>query len=362
MEDKLSRMAVRVETVQGAGLQSQSTRSMRHGTVCCYDVHFDAHCSRPAQALRCIEFRNYYSAWINIKQRVKEDRQNSSWVKLLSRRQLMANAHFEDDAQNWHRIWVSELDPAHFSPRGAALGKGSVGGVLRIEVAQPSPTWVRAELHDIRCWGGTSAAGLVSLDTPLQGRTTAAGNTSGIRPTVSPSPTGVSVRRGEPGDGGDYGADTTVAAMRAWPTPRREPNPSTDSVGSQHAPRGAGPGIQSSMLAMCGLAGIRCLDKRKQVVCDEDLLEHEIEAARRQAAWARQRTAPPVRSPFDSSISNKICEESELQIWCEHLHLDDVSRGVPAGGSGASARIQRELQALFDSLSQQLMQFRSSTG
>ena len=80
-EEGLSRMAVRVETVQGVGPQSQSTRSMRHATVCCYDVHFDTRSSHPAQVLRCIEFRNYYCAWVNIKQRAKRDQSFGSLGK-----------------------------------------------------------------------------------------------------------------------------------------------------------------------------------------------------------------------------------------------------------------------------------------
>ena len=241
------------------------------------------------------------------------------------------------------------MDASRFSPRGAAQGKGAAGGVLRLEVAQPSPSWLSAELHDIRCWGGTGETG-----------STAAGTTSTIPPAVSSSPSVAPGRQVESDDdGGSGGVDTAVASMRAWPTPRREPNANNaDSTGRPHPPNKGGLGVQSSMLAMCGLAGIRRSDLHEEGDWGGDGLEHEIEAARRQAAWARQRTAPPVRSPFEPFASS--AKASELRTWRGMSLLDNTNKRVAAEGSVGAASIQRELQALFDALSRQLTQFRAS--
>ena len=62
-----------------------------------------------------ITLQNFYTHAITIKQFVppaqsngiKEDlKVDKNWVSVLKNYQLMKNAHFENDAQNWHMIGV----------------------------------------------------------------------------------------------------------------------------------------------------------------------------------------------------------------------------------------------------------------
>ena len=71
-----------------------------------------------------IVFQNFYTNQITIKQFIpesgpissvtKEDLQNEKqWVTILKDYQLMRNAHFENDAQNYHIIGIEMVSPSN---------------------------------------------------------------------------------------------------------------------------------------------------------------------------------------------------------------------------------------------------------
>lgn len=72
--------------------------------------------------LAYIVFQNFYTSTITIKQFVplqggiasvsKEDLKNEKqWVTILKDYQLMHNAHFENDAQNYHIVGIEMVSP-----------------------------------------------------------------------------------------------------------------------------------------------------------------------------------------------------------------------------------------------------------
>lgn len=103
-------------------------------------------------ALSFISFRNYYCAAITISHTSMRAESDPSaplhmkgraptWQSVVNRLPLMAAAHCEDDAQNYH-----ELTTAHFAPE---FDHRRVTR-LRIVCLQPSPTWREYGLRDLR--------------------------------------------------------------------------------------------------------------------------------------------------------------------------------------------------------------------
>ena len=83
--------------------------------------------------LRWIAFENYYSATVSIHSaEVNASTKKVRWVPVISRWQLMADCHAEDDAQAWHRLHASGFEPG-FDPTRVLR--------LRIHMQQPSPSW-----------------------------------------------------------------------------------------------------------------------------------------------------------------------------------------------------------------------------
>ena len=83
--------------------------------------------------LRWIAFENYYSATVSVHSaEVNPSTNKVRWVPVISRWQLMADCHTEDDAQAWHRLHVSAFEPG-FDPTRVLR--------LRIHMQQPSPSW-----------------------------------------------------------------------------------------------------------------------------------------------------------------------------------------------------------------------------
>ena len=83
--------------------------------------------------LRWIAFENYYSATVSIHSaEVNASTKKVRWVPVISRWQLMADCHTEDDAQAWHRLHASGFEPG-FDPTRVLR--------LRIHMQQPSPSW-----------------------------------------------------------------------------------------------------------------------------------------------------------------------------------------------------------------------------
>ena len=83
--------------------------------------------------LRWIAFENYYSATVSVHSaEVNPSTNKVRWVPVISRWQLMADCHTEDDAQAWHRLHASAFEPG-FDPTRVLR--------LRIHMQQPSPSW-----------------------------------------------------------------------------------------------------------------------------------------------------------------------------------------------------------------------------
>ena len=125
----------------GGGARTQKTlvqhRFVVHEQVCAknkrpariyQDISLEA-----AAPLRFIVFRNFYSASITVKYR----QDNGAWATLVGDTRLMADAHFEDDAQLWHRIRVERV--RHVKD-------------LRFYLNQPSPNWRHFGLKDIKVY------------------------------------------------------------------------------------------------------------------------------------------------------------------------------------------------------------------
>jgi hypothetical protein len=67
-----------------------------------YEISFPS----SAADLFSIQFQNYYCTWLTVKARARDD---TRWRTVLKRRRLMDDAHYEDDAQDWHSIKISEV-------------------------------------------------------------------------------------------------------------------------------------------------------------------------------------------------------------------------------------------------------------
>ena len=106
-----------------------------------------------APRLDAISFRNHYVASISIQQRQARP-EGLVWVVVLRERQLMRDAHCEDDAQATTTLATSEF--TNFDPGlcGVAAGDDEDGlpvGSLRIRLKQPSPVWRSYELKHVKC-------------------------------------------------------------------------------------------------------------------------------------------------------------------------------------------------------------------
>jgi hypothetical protein len=84
-------------------------------------------------------FRNYYTYSITIKHRPAR----GPWVTLVGDLKLMRSPHFENDAQDWHAVEVSQVPVTN----------------LRFYLNQPSPVWRHFGLKDIRCYSVSSGPG-----------------------------------------------------------------------------------------------------------------------------------------------------------------------------------------------------------
>jgi hypothetical protein len=67
-----------------------------------YEITFPS----SAEDLFSVQFQNYYCTWLTVKARERDD---TRWRTVLKRRRLMEDAHYEDDAQDWHSVKVSEV-------------------------------------------------------------------------------------------------------------------------------------------------------------------------------------------------------------------------------------------------------------
>ncbi len=112
--------------------------SAQHQRPC--EIYYEIAFPSSAADLFCIQFRNYYSTWLTVKQREHDD---TRWRTVLKRHRLMEDAHYEDDAQDWHSIKVSEFSP-RYSPFTVAA--------LRLYLVQPSSCWLKVELRQITCY------------------------------------------------------------------------------------------------------------------------------------------------------------------------------------------------------------------
>lgn len=89
--------------------------------------------------LSSLVFRNYYTYSITIKHRPAR----GPWVTLVSDLTLMRSPHFENDAQDWHAVEVSQVPVTN----------------LRFYLNQPSPVWRHFGLKDIRCYSSGAQPG-----------------------------------------------------------------------------------------------------------------------------------------------------------------------------------------------------------
>jgi hypothetical protein len=91
-----------------------SVESLRPDAVY-YEISFPS----TALDLQCIQFQNYYAASLVIKQKVHGKFEfvamnlniysaSVDW-QVVFEQKLMANAHFENDAQNWHSITAAQV-------------------------------------------------------------------------------------------------------------------------------------------------------------------------------------------------------------------------------------------------------------
>lgn len=94
----------------------------------------EAYFSPPAR-LRGLVFQNYYSASVAVHVRGrKEPGENATWHVALEVTQLMDDAHFEDDAQEWHSFDLT-------APQRAAADVLDAVHAIRLTYFQPSPAW-----------------------------------------------------------------------------------------------------------------------------------------------------------------------------------------------------------------------------
>ena len=109
---------------------------------CFHDVSFRTAAESDMFKAGVIRFRNYYCATLTIKQLYTDETASKErWRTVLSETKLMQDPHYEDDAQAWHYIKISDFKQSSFVP--------DVRLPFRFYVSQPSPHWRRFELRDI---------------------------------------------------------------------------------------------------------------------------------------------------------------------------------------------------------------------
>jgi hypothetical protein len=89
-----------------------------------------------------ITFRNFYTSYITVKQLIHTPEHTMMWRTVLHRHRLMADAHFEDDAQSSHVLRAEDFNDK-FEPDRVS--------VLRVYLYQPSPLWGSYSLKNVEC-------------------------------------------------------------------------------------------------------------------------------------------------------------------------------------------------------------------
>eukprot|EP00736_Rhodelphis_marinus_P008330 Rmarinus@m.13295 len=108
-------------------------------------IYQDLQFSPPAK-LRYLVFRNYYCAWITVKGKAVGTDGNEFWKTLLHEHLLMKDPHYEDDAQDWHRIPLYQNMERIFESEVLNIK------TLRVYLFQPSPCWRNFGLRHIICY------------------------------------------------------------------------------------------------------------------------------------------------------------------------------------------------------------------
>jgi hypothetical protein len=108
-------------------------------TKCYHEVLFR---DLQGRRIKKIQFRNFYCASLVIKQQ-QMCGDKLRWRTILEEKKLMADPHYEDDAQAWHSILESEFTAA-YDPDGTKP--------FRFYLFQPSPHWRRYELRELACY------------------------------------------------------------------------------------------------------------------------------------------------------------------------------------------------------------------
>ena len=109
---------------------------------CFHDVSFRTADESDIFKAGVIRFRNYYCATLTIKQLYTDETAGKDrWRTVLNEKKLMQDPHYEDDAQAWHYIKISDFKKSSFVP--------DMRLPFRFYVSQPSPHWRRFELRDI---------------------------------------------------------------------------------------------------------------------------------------------------------------------------------------------------------------------
>jgi hypothetical protein len=119
------------------------TPKVKQGLVPCdfyIEVTLPAGCR-----LSMILLQNHYTSSISIKQRLDSP---TKFVTVLKDYRLMTFPHFENDAQNWHIIPVTQFN-SKFNQLQCK--------VVRVYLKQLSPNWVDYNIKNIKCFSVVEA-------------------------------------------------------------------------------------------------------------------------------------------------------------------------------------------------------------
>ena len=119
------------------------TKTKDKGPCKCYhEVSFRSISNDDPYNVGSIRFRNYYCASLKIKQLYKDEATGKDrWRTVLNEKKLMQDPHYEDDAQAWHTVHISDFNKNNFIQ--------DVNYPFRFYVSQPSPHWRRFELREV---------------------------------------------------------------------------------------------------------------------------------------------------------------------------------------------------------------------
>ena len=92
--------------------------------------YLDAQFSEP-KVVDFVAFRNHYTAFVTVK---LKPWLSDTWITCNQGVSLMADLHFEEDAQDYHVIALPKEHPAVVSAGGL--------GSIRLYISQPSPRWL----------------------------------------------------------------------------------------------------------------------------------------------------------------------------------------------------------------------------